>query len=67
MTTLTRLRDELLLNILRNLHGLNYMNFQISVEQGLSELRKLGIEHRLWEASRKEVDQDHTISLTLTT
>nr|AFK47824.1 unknown [Lotus japonicus] len=39
----------------------------VDVEQGLSELRKLGIEHRLWEASRKEVDQDHTISLTLTT
>ena len=30
----------------------------ISVEQGLMELRKLGIEHRLWEASRKEIDQD---------
>jgi len=36
--------------------------FQIPVEQGLSELRKLGIEHRLWEASRKEVDQDLTIA-----
>ncbi|CAJ1977830.1 unnamed protein product [Sphenostylis stenocarpa] len=32
----------------------------VDVEQGLSELRKLGIEHRLWEASRKEVDQDLT-------
>ncbi|XAR48235.1 hypothetical protein NMG60_11030986 [Bertholletia excelsa] len=28
------------------------------VEQGLMELRKLGIEQRLWEASRKEIDQD---------
>ncbi|KAL3731120.1 hypothetical protein ACJRO7_028055 [Eucalyptus globulus] len=26
----------------------------VDVEQGLMELRKLGIEHRLWEASRKE-------------
>ena len=30
----------------------------VSVDQGLMELRKLGIEHRLWEASRKEIDQD---------
>uniref|UniRef100_A0A2P2IKC2 Uncharacterized protein LOC103433181 n=1 Tax=Rhizophora mucronata TaxID=61149 RepID=A0A2P2IKC2_RHIMU len=30
----------------------------VDVEQGLMELRKLGIEHRLWEASRKEIDQD---------
>ncbi|BAT93497.1 hypothetical protein LR48_Vigan02g258800 [Vigna angularis] len=34
----------------------------VDVEQGLSELRKLGIEHRLWEASRKEVDQELTIA-----
>ncbi|GAU12040.1 hypothetical protein TSUD_00040 [Trifolium subterraneum] len=34
----------------------------VDVEQGLSELRKLGIEHRLWEGSRKEVDQDFTIA-----
>lgn len=27
----------------------------VDVEQGLMELRKLGIEHRLWEASRKEI------------
>lgn len=33
----------------------------ISVEQGLTELRKLGIEHRLWEASRKETDQDSSL------
>ncbi|KAG4984783.1 hypothetical protein JHK82_029618 [Glycine max] len=38
----------------------------VDVEQGLSELRKLGIEHRLWEASRKEVDQDSTIARKLT-
>ncbi|CAA3022034.1 Hypothetical predicted protein [Olea europaea subsp. europaea] len=30
----------------------------VDVEQGLMELRKLGIERRLWEASRKEIDQD---------
>ncbi|KAJ4847071.1 scaffold protein Scd2 [Turnera subulata] len=30
----------------------------VDVEQGLMELRKLGIEHRLWEASRKEIDQE---------
>ncbi|KAK4788012.1 hypothetical protein SAY86_019331 [Trapa natans] len=29
----------------------------VDVEQGLMELRKLGIEHRLWEASRKEIDR----------
>ena len=34
-----------------------------SVEQGLMELRKLGIEHRLWEASRKEIDQDSSTSI----
>ncbi|KAI4386347.1 hypothetical protein MLD38_004285 [Melastoma candidum] len=28
----------------------------VDVEQGLMELRKLGIEHRLWEASRNEID-----------
>ncbi|XP_050886043.1 coiled-coil domain-containing protein SCD2 isoform X1 [Lathyrus oleraceus] len=30
----------------------------VDVEQGLWELRKLGIEHRLWEGSRKEVDDE---------
>ncbi|KAJ0037273.1 hypothetical protein Pint_23809 [Pistacia integerrima] len=30
----------------------------VDVEQGMMELRKLGIEHRLWEASRKEIDLD---------
>ncbi|KAL2559994.1 hypothetical protein Fot_04733 [Forsythia ovata] len=30
----------------------------VDVEQGLMELRKLGIEQRLWETSRKETDQD---------
>ncbi|KAJ6712949.1 FAS-BINDING FACTOR-LIKE PROTEIN [Salix purpurea] len=30
----------------------------VDVEQGLTELRKWGIEHRLWEASRKEIHQD---------
>ncbi|XP_045815723.1 coiled-coil domain-containing protein SCD2-like isoform X2 [Trifolium pratense] len=39
----------------------------VDVEQGLSELRKLGIEHRLWEGSRKEVDQDFTSASKLTT
>nr|XP_025674581.1 coiled-coil domain-containing protein SCD2 isoform X3 [Arachis hypogaea] len=39
----------------------------VDVDQGLLELRKLGIEHRLWEASRKEVDHEYTIAPTLTT
>ncbi|WCJ26745.1 Coiled-coil domain-containing protein SCD2 [Euphorbia peplus] len=30
----------------------------VDVEQGLMELRKLGIEHRLWEESRRETDED---------
>ncbi|BBG93832.1 hypothetical protein Prudu_001960 [Prunus dulcis] len=30
----------------------------VDVEEGLMELRKLGIEHRLWEESRKAIDQD---------
>uniref|UniRef100_A0A5B7AN50 Putative coiled-coil domain-containing protein SCD2 n=1 Tax=Davidia involucrata TaxID=16924 RepID=A0A5B7AN50_DAVIN len=34
----------------------------VDVEQGLVELRKLGIEQRLWEASRKEIDHDSSIS-----
>eukprot|EP00268_Persea_americana_P023459 TRINITY_DN23057_c0_g1_i8.p2 TRINITY_DN23057_c0_g1~~TRINITY_DN23057_c0_g1_i8.p2 ORF type:complete len:100 (+),score=29.35 TRINITY_DN23057_c0_g1_i8:117-416(+) len=29
----------------------------IDVERGLGELRKLGIEQQLWEASRKDIDQ----------
>ncbi|CAK9144393.1 unnamed protein product [Ilex paraguariensis] len=33
----------------------------VDVEQGLMELRKLGIEQRLWEASRKEIDPDSSI------
>ncbi|KAK9276586.1 hypothetical protein L1049_006121 [Liquidambar formosana] len=35
----------------------------VDVEQGLMELRKLGIEHRLWEASRKEIDLDSSGSI----
>ncbi|XP_057773855.1 coiled-coil domain-containing protein SCD2 [Salvia miltiorrhiza] len=31
------------------------------VEQGLMELRKLAIEPRLWEASRKEIEQDASL------
>lgn len=38
----------------------------VDVEQGLMELRKLGIEHRLWDASRKEVDQDSSASKAAT-
>ncbi|KAG5520533.1 hypothetical protein RHGRI_033196 [Rhododendron griersonianum] len=34
----------------------------VDVEQGLMELRKLAIEHRLWEASRKETEQDSSTS-----
>ncbi|KAI4343444.1 hypothetical protein L6164_010791 [Bauhinia variegata] len=33
----------------------------VDVEQGLVELRKLGIEHRLWEASRR-VDQEFNLA-----
>ncbi|XP_047323361.1 coiled-coil domain-containing protein SCD2 [Impatiens glandulifera] len=37
----------------------------VDVEQGLTELRKLGIERRLWEASRKEMEQEcNNISTT---
>lgn len=65
--TLSRFRDEFLLSILEKIWiQLLMWIFQIPVEQGLSELRKLGIEHRLWEASRKEVDQDSTIARKLT-
>lgn len=32
-----------------------------AVEQGLMELRKLAIEPRLWEASRKEIEQDTSL------
>jgi len=56
--TITMLRDELLNILEKFFHPVNYTDFQISVELGLSELRKLGIEHRLWEGSRKEVDQN---------
>ncbi|GLT86761.1 hypothetical protein SLE2022_048800 [Rubroshorea leprosula] len=34
----------------------------VDVEEGLMELAKLGIEHRLWEASRKQIDQDNSTS-----
>ncbi|XVF02145.1 hypothetical protein REPUB_Repub04eG0150700 [Reevesia pubescens] len=34
----------------------------VDVEEGLMELGKFGIEHRLWEASRKEIDQDYSTS-----
>ncbi|KAL8534663.1 hypothetical protein ACS0TY_010625 [Phlomoides rotata] len=33
----------------------------VDVEQGLMELRKLGIEPRLWEVSRKEIDHDSSL------
>ncbi|KAF2288360.1 hypothetical protein GH714_007040 [Hevea brasiliensis] len=36
----------------------------VDVEQGLMELRKLGIERLLWEASRKESDQDSSTNIT---
>ncbi|XP_065854283.1 coiled-coil domain-containing protein SCD2 [Euphorbia lathyris] len=36
----------------------------VDVEQGLMELRKLGIEHRLWEESRKETDQDSSSNVS---
>ncbi|KAL3655937.1 hypothetical protein CASFOL_000333 [Castilleja foliolosa] len=33
----------------------------VDVEQGLLELRKLNIEQRLWEASRREIEQDASV------
>ncbi|XP_052181380.1 coiled-coil domain-containing protein SCD2-like isoform X2 [Diospyros lotus] len=35
----------------------------VDVERGLTELRKLGIEQQLWEASRKEIEQPSTASV----
>ncbi|CAL8993575.1 unnamed protein product [Prunus brigantina] len=35
----------------------------VDVEEGLMELRKLGIEHRLWEESRKAIDQDPSMPI----
>ncbi|CAL5421022.1 unnamed protein product [Camellia sinensis] len=35
----------------------------VDVEQGLMELRKLGIEQRLWEATRREIEQDPSIAV----
>lgn len=36
----------------------------VDVERGLIELRKLGIEQQLWEASRKEIDQPNSGKMT---
>ncbi|XVF08617.1 hypothetical protein REPUB_Repub07fG0018300 [Reevesia pubescens] len=36
----------------------------VDVDRGLFELRKLGIEQQLWEASRKEIDQPSATSLS---
>ncbi|XP_055825561.1 coiled-coil domain-containing protein SCD2-like isoform X1 [Solanum dulcamara] len=36
----------------------------VDVERGLIELRKLGIEQQLWEASRKEIDQPNNGKIT---
>ncbi|XP_060205392.1 coiled-coil domain-containing protein SCD2-like isoform X2 [Lycium barbarum] len=36
----------------------------VDVERGLIELRKLGIEQQLWEASRKEIDQPDNGKMT---
>ncbi|XP_071926874.1 coiled-coil domain-containing protein SCD2 isoform X2 [Coffea arabica] len=36
----------------------------VDVEQGLMELRKLDIEQRLWEASRKEIDHNQPSALS---
>lgn len=37
-----------------------------AVDRGLTELRKLGIEQQLWEASRKEIDQTSSASVANT-
>lgn len=43
---------------------LNACNFRfVAVERGLLELRKLGIEQQLWEASRKEIDLPSSASV----
>ena len=36
--------------------GNGWFHVYVAVERGLMELRKLGIEQQLWEASRKEID-----------
>ncbi|XP_022730391.1 coiled-coil domain-containing protein SCD2-like isoform X2 [Durio zibethinus] len=36
----------------------------VDVDRGLYELRKLGIEQQLWEASRKEIDQPSAASMS---
>ncbi|MBA0685536.1 hypothetical protein Goari_013192, partial [Gossypium aridum] len=36
----------------------------VDVDRGLFELRKLGIEQQLWEASRKEIDHPSAASLS---
>lgn len=43
-----------------NLHyGILFiLAFYFSVERGIVELRKLGIEHQIWEASRRQIDQN---------
>nr|KAJ0207305.1 hypothetical protein LSAT_V11C500262480 [Lactuca sativa] len=33
----------------------------VDVERGLTELRKLGIEQQIWEASRREIDQSSSL------
>ncbi|XP_057480623.1 coiled-coil domain-containing protein SCD2-like [Actinidia eriantha] len=38
----------------------------VDVERGLTELRKLGIEQQLWEASRQEIDQPSLTSIANT-
>ncbi|XP_058226479.1 coiled-coil domain-containing protein SCD2-like [Rhododendron vialii] len=38
----------------------------VDVDRGLTELRKLGIEQQLWEASRKEIDQTSSASVANT-
>ncbi|KAG6513163.1 hypothetical protein ZIOFF_023472 [Zingiber officinale] len=35
-----------------------FLYYNIAVERGLTELNKLGIEQQLWEASRKEIEQE---------
>ncbi|KAL4559821.1 hypothetical protein LXL04_031967 [Taraxacum kok-saghyz] len=37
----------------------------VDVERGLTELRKLGIEQQLWEASRKEIEQSSSLPIQM--
>ncbi|CAG7888522.1 unnamed protein product [Brassica rapa] len=49
--------ERLHLWIIRSSGKSTTSNDSLDVKRGLIELRKLGIEQQLWEASRREIDQ----------